>query len=242
MSMGEDRRLNDPGGGPRRFVVTADQRSSRHRQDAVPGALRLLSDLPGAGTAGLGFERSTGDEIQGVLTTGAAVVAVVQALLRTGDWRVGIGLGEVEEPLPDSVRAARGPAFIAARRAVERSGRAPRPVALEANTTVDDALPPGHLAAAEQAETALWLWAALLDRRTTEGWEVVELMEASATQREVAERLGVSASAVSQRLRAAAFVESTRGAALCARLLEDAWDATAGALPATASPAEQEER
>lgn len=217
----------------RRFVVTADQQSSRHRADAVPGMLGVLSDLPGAPTAdgGLVFDRAAGDEIQGLVTSGAAVVEVVQALLRAGGWRIGIGLGPVEEPLPTSVREARGPAFIAARRAVERSHRCPQPVALDANTGVDAELHAPESSPLRHAETALWLWAAVLARRTDEGWEVAELMQAASTQKEVAATLGVSPSAVSQRLRTAGWVESRRGAALVAALLEAAHDdcATLGA-------------
>ncbi|WP_374929160.1 hypothetical protein [Kytococcus sedentarius] len=229
----------------RRFVVTADQQSSRHRADAVPGMLGVLSDLPGAPTAdgGLAFDRAAGDEIQGLVTSGAAVVEVVQALLRTGGWRIGIGLGPVEEPLAPSVREARGPAFIAARRAVERSHRCPQPVAVDANAGVDTAVDAPGSSALRGAETALWLWAAVLARRTDEGWEVAELMEQASTQKDVAATLGVSASAVSQRLRTAGWVESQRGAELVATLLEAAADDCAtlgGAAPAGGATDDQE--
>lgn len=202
------------------FVVTADQRDSRHQPDAVPALLEQLAARPTAPDA-LPFERAAGDEVQGVLTSGTEVVQVLELLLRSGRWRAGIGVGTVEHPLPDSVRAARGPAFIAARRAVERSHRGPQPLALEANTDLEHATDPG-LPALAHAEAALWLWAGVLTRRTAEGWEVVDRLAEHSTQREVAEALGVSPSAVSQRLRTAGATEADRGAALCAALLDAA--------------------
>ena len=114
---------------------------------------------------------------------------------------------------------------------MERSHRCPQPVALDANTGVDAELDAPESSPLRHAETALWLWAAVLARRTDEGWEVAELMQAASTQKEVAATLGVSASAVSQRLRTAGWVESRRGATLVAALLEAAHDdcATLGA-------------
>ncbi len=226
------------------FVVTADQQDSRHQDDAVPAALDLLAEVPTT----LPFERAAGDEIQGVLASGTDVVRTVGLLLRTGAWRVGIGIGTLETPsdpgadggtpLPQpesshddpprrSVREARGPAFIAARRAVERSHRAPWPVAVDANRSVDAAVPPAQAAPILHAEAALWLWAALLGRRTAEGWEVVDLRQQADSQKEVAQQLDVSPSAVSQRLRTAGWVEDQRGQELAASLLEAAWDSCA---------------
>ncbi|WP_462417225.1 hypothetical protein [Kytococcus sp. Marseille-QA3725] len=223
--MSEGKTLQERVPGGRHFVLTADQRDSRHHADAVPDALALLTDAPTSPEHGLPFERAAGDEVQGLVTSGAEVVELVGRLLRSGTWRIGIGIGPVEEPLPASVREARGPAFIAARRAVERSHRTPQPVALDANTTVDRAAE--ELDLLLRAEGALWLWSALLTRRTDEGWEVVDAMATAPTQRAVAADLGVSPSAVSQRLRAAGWAEDERARLLCAALLDDAWDACA---------------
>lgn len=55
----------------------------------------------------------------------------------------------------------------------------------------------GHRA--EQLETAIWLWAALLAPRTGKGWEVVDLVEEGLSHARVAARLGITSSAVSQR-------------------------------------------
>ena len=58
---------------------------------------------------------------------------------------------------------------------------------------------------AEQLESAIWLWAALLDRRTDKGWEVADLARRGTSHERVAQRLGITQSAVSQRARAAGW-------------------------------------
>lgn len=97
------------------IVLTADQVDSRRRTDAVPAALEALAD---ARTL-LAFERTAGDEIQGLLSGPEAAVAALAALARQRNWVIGVGIGEVEQPLPDSTRAARGGAYVAARAALE---------------------------------------------------------------------------------------------------------------------------
>ncbi|MBI4899293.1 MAG: hypothetical protein HY829_02315, partial [Actinobacteria bacterium] len=87
-----------------RFVVIADQVDSRTTSDRVPAALSVLSPVAQV----LPYERTAGDEVQGLVGTGRAVVQSVVALTRLDGWRLGIGVGPVEEPLPESTRAARG--------------------------------------------------------------------------------------------------------------------------------------
>src|SRR3954447_18498793 len=96
------------------FVITADQKDSRSAPDQVPAVLQVLNRHPLVRP----FERTAGDEVQGLLDDPAAVVAAVVALVRAG-WGVGIGAGTVEDPVPPSARAGRGEAYVAARRAVE---------------------------------------------------------------------------------------------------------------------------
>lgn len=100
------------------IVLIADQVGSRRAPDAVPAALELLA---GVDTV-LPFERTAGDEIQGLLPDGDAAVRALTLLWRVGAWSIGVGIGAVEEPLPESTREARGGAYLAARRAIEASG------------------------------------------------------------------------------------------------------------------------
>jgi DNA-directed RNA polymerase specialized sigma subunit len=99
-----------------------------------------------------------------------------------------------------------------ARQAVEQAARAPARLAL---LTADQA----HAAATERAETALILLRTLLGQRTAKGWEVVDLLAGAKNQSEVAAKLGISESAVSQRLDRAGWQEGVRGAELARHLL-----------------------
>lgn len=197
-------------------VLIADQRRSRVVGDRVPGALATLNRLPGLV---LGFERTAGDEIQGLTASPATVVGAVLALSRTDEWRIGLGLGTVERPLPASTRAARGGAYLAARTAIEDAHKTTSGLLLRAAGNVG---PPAYdERAVRDAESALWLLRALLARRTRQGWEVTDLVGSGLTNKAAAQRLGISPSAVSQRLARAANDEVNRGIELAQRLLGD---------------------
>lgn len=191
------------------YVVTADQRGSRRSADAVPEVLGALNDSYAGGLA-LAFDRTAGDEVQCLTGDAPTVVSVVADLVRRGGWSVGVGVGDVEAPLPDNVRAGRGPAFVHARAAVERAKLQPTGVAVTGDTTV----------AAERSQAALWLLCALLARRTDAGWEAVDAMAGVSRQADAAARLGISAQAMSRRLRVAGWAEERHGRALVAWVLE----------------------
>src|SRR6186997_61629 len=108
------------------FAITADQVDSRHGRDLVESALDQVSEL-GRGRLALPPERTAGDELQLVTDDPGASLDIVLALVRTRVWSVGLGIGDIRLPLPDSVRAASGTAFINAREAVEvAKKRSPR--------------------------------------------------------------------------------------------------------------------
>jgi hypothetical protein len=207
------------------FVLTADQKRSTRHGDRVPEALALLGSTLGSGARSgviLPFERTVGDEIQGVLGTPAAVVRAVSALVRLGGWRTGLGVGPVDLPLPSSTRAASGPAFLAAREAVEAARSSPADLRVVRVARGDGEHHYGVVERARQAESALWVLSVLLRRRTPEGWEIVDMAETGLAGRDIAERLDISPSAVSQRLARAAYQEGRRGAELAEALLAEA--------------------
>jgi hypothetical protein len=192
------------------IVLTIDQRGSTRvaATDRVPDTLAAL-----AGVAMLRpFERTAGDEFQGVLDDPAAVTAVVERLLREDGWNIGVGVGEVDEPLPESTRAGRGPAYLHARDAVTTAKFAP----WRLRVSGDDAHDGRRVRA---LETTLWLWAAVLNRRTPRGWEVADLVDAGASYDQAAKRLGVTQSAISQRAQAAGIVEGRRARELVTELV-----------------------
>lgn len=190
-------------------ILTVDQRGSRSGPDLVPAILDALNSpaLPAVLRA---FERTAGDEVQGILTDPSAIVARLGLLLRAGAWNIGLGIGSVEEPLPASTRAGRGDAFLLARQAVTRAKQHPSRLSVVG-------VPEYR---AMRIETVAWLWAGVLTRRSARGWEVADLLGGGISHAEAAHRLGISQSAVSQRAQAAGLVESDRAA----RLLEDLLD------------------
>ncbi len=190
-------------------VVTMDRRASRGRPDDTDAALRRLNDRYGAALARR-FVRTAGDEVQGVAHGAGWLVDLVLADAAPGAWWIGVGLGRFEAPLRRTARDSRGPAFYDARRAVTDAKRAPWGFALHG--------PPGL----ERAEAALAVCAWVVRHRTAAQREAAELLAVLGTRRAVAERLGVSAQAVSQRLRTAGLDEEERGRRLATGLLRDA--------------------
>ncbi|MBJ8345416.1 hypothetical protein [Antrihabitans sp. YC2-6] len=190
------------------FVLTVDQRGSRRDVDRVDDQLRALARYRLVRP----FERTAGDEIQGVADTADVVVDIALALVRDGHWSIGIGTGSVDEPLPTTTRAGRGPAFEAARAAVTRAKNTPASIAVEG---------PDPTAAAD-AEAVLTLLAMLIGRRSANGHQAVEQMRAGRTQSEAADRLGISKQAVSQRLSAAGWHAEEPARSLAERLLTKA--------------------
>jgi hypothetical protein len=170
------------------YVLTVDQRASRRGPDRVADALRALADVPVL----LGFERTAGDEFQGVLAEPADVVEVVLRLVRLGGWSIGIGAGPVATPLPESTRAGSGPAFLSARRAVDAAKQRPLRLAVRGAVPVE----------AGDAQAVLTALAALVDRRSEQAWEAIALVDDGRTQADAATALGISRQAVGQRLAA----------------------------------------
>lgn len=189
------------------IVLTVDQRASRSSDDAVPHALHLLVDLPTLRTP----ERTAGDEFQVLLESPEGLVTAVERLMRDGRWHIGIGVGEVETPLPASTREGRGPVFVAAREAVTAAHTAPHHLRVC-----------GSSPWVRHLESTLWLWAGLLERRTPKGWEVADLTAEGLTHDAIARRLSISQSAVSQRAGAAALVDAARARELAATLTVEA--------------------
>ena len=190
------------------FVLTIDQRRSRHDVDRVPDLLAYLRAVSTVRP----FERTAGDEVQGVLSDPAAVVPVVLDLVRHVHWSIGLGIGPVEQPLPSTTRAGRGPAFEHARTAVERAKSALTHVAVAGS----------NAAAATAVATVLDLLALVVQRRSPGGWAAVELLSTGHTQSSAAQELGVSKQAVSQRLRTTGWQQEQAGRVLAATLLAQA--------------------
>jgi hypothetical protein len=214
------------------FVLTVDQIHSRRDVDRVDDVLTRLPRVLAQGHPApiLAFERTAGDEFQGVLGDALSVVTVILDLVRDGVWHIGVGAAQVQRPLPASTRAARGPAFELARVAVEAAKRSPHHV------NVRGAVSP----AAQDADAVIGLLAAVVARRSDLAWQAVDLMTLGLTQNEAAATLEISRQAVSQRLAAGLWSQEVAARPAAARLLTAASGEPAAEQPAHPRPAEHQ--
>jgi len=175
------------------FVITADQVNSRELPDAVSATIAQLASEFGDSLT-LPPDRSAGDEVQLLVADAAVALRSILLLTRAKRWSVGLGVGSIREPLGTSIRESTGPAFIAARTAVERAKSKPTRFALE---TEAGGTP------ARDTEAILDLLLLLRGRRTEEGWELYDLLAHGMTQAKAAATLGITPQAASARAQAA---------------------------------------
>jgi hypothetical protein len=175
------------------MVLTVDQIDSRHRVDRVDAAVRDLAARHARALAAAP-ERTAGDEFQLATRDAATALEIALGLVRAGEWSVGLGLGDLDTPLGPSVRALSGSAFVNAREAVTAAKKRPARFALVA----DDA-------GTTRLDPLVRLLLFLRERRTDEGWELADLLEAEPelTLTDAGARLGISAQAASQRAQTA---------------------------------------
>ncbi|MEO6115662.1 MAG: helix-turn-helix transcriptional regulator [Pseudolysinimonas sp.] len=174
------------------FVITADQVNSTGRPDLVDVTMEGLNHRYGSRLL-LEFDRNSGDEIQSLTDDALAALNMVLELTRSSEWSVGLGVGPVREPLPGNVRSATGKAFQSARVAVSAAKKRPLRFRIETQGAGEH-IDPGPL-----VDMLLTLRA----RRTVEGWQLYDLVQAGLTQREAADRLGVTPQAISLRAQSA---------------------------------------
>ncbi|WP_224025576.1 MarR family transcriptional regulator [Arthrobacter sp. NicSoilC5] len=196
------------------FVMTIDQRGSTGDQDRVPALLDQLAGLELPNPEQPVFERSVGDEVQGVVRDASAVVEIALHALRGGHWYIGIGVGTVVLPPHASPREGTGTAFVAARKAVELAKGAGSQVPLSVVPGIMAGEAAKGVAAAEgvqacaNAEAVLRLLGRLVQDRTEAQWRVVDALRRlgargqgqgrHGSQKHVALELGISEQSVSR--------------------------------------------
>lgn len=216
------------------YVLTIDQRHSRTSRDRVPRLLDALADIPCVAP----FERTAGDEIQALLDDPAAVRTALLTALRDGDWHCGVGVGEVDEDsFATGTRAGRGPAYLAAREAVEAAKSMTGSVAVRVPDDGKGADATGRASAAAHLGTpdpdcaaawaadceAVWtLVAALVLDRTEAQWRAVDAVDRSPTQAAAAEKLGIKPTSVAGALRLSHIREERAAYPVLDRLLAGA--------------------
>lgn len=221
------------------IVITADRRRSRaSSHDAVPGMLEELSDVPGTLRP---FMRTVGDELQGVLpTTPEAILRTLPPVLdrlSTGeDWWIGIGIGPAQ--LASDAVSSSGPAFYAAREAIDLAKRGDltgsvalrigfadaqlpirdafdRTARLELGRALDSIEALGATAAQlwrtwEIARIAVAHRVELLRGRSPQGREAVAHARLGRTGEQIGQTLGITRQAVEKRLASAGWPRAER--------------------------------
>ncbi len=195
------------------FVLTINQRDSREVGDLVDELLKALRHQP----ALVPFQRSVGDEVQGVVESATSAVDAALCALRSRRWYVGIGVGGLTPPVPERIVDAHGYGLVYARRAVDRVRKTGEriPLAVEG---------PDEQIAAE-AEAVLRLIGQIVHTRTEAEWAVLDLMTPGARgqQKYVAEELGITAQAVSRAVVRSHWTEEWATRPAAARLLDLAY-------------------
>ena len=228
------------------YVVTIDQRRSRSAADRVPGLLEALAHVPSVAA----FDRTAGDEIQGLLDDPAAVRSTLLIALRDGEWHCGVGAGEVDDDsYSTGTRAGRGPAYLAAREAVEVAKGLPGSVAIRvpAESGRDTVAEDAATAWAADCEAVWGLVAPLVLHRTDAQWRVVDVVDTSDTQTAAAAELGIAPASVAGALKLSRIREERAAYPALDRLLAGAHAAatgvgTAGRATGTASRAAEADR
>ena len=226
------------------FVITADQIDSRHDRDRAGEMIAELVVAFGPAFT-LPPDQTAGDEIQLLAPDAATALAAVLALQRAGHWSIGLGIGDVRTPLPDTTRQASGGAFVAARAAVTRAKKAEARFSLEVDPAVDLAGDPVGDSAGDRAsgraaplldadgvESLITTLLLLRQRRSKEGWAAIDLLASGMSQVDIAAELGISAAAVSQRIRSALWRVDQATQPALVRLLENLEHATTETDPA----------
>ncbi|MBT2551116.1 hypothetical protein [Arthrobacter sp. ISL-65] len=191
------------------FTLTINQTDSRRDGDRVPHLLKDLRHIP----ARLDFDRSVEDEVQGIVDCPHQAVDAALIALRCGSWYVGIGVGPVNEPLPNQIKDASGHGLIYARRAVDRlrNSKERIPVAVEGPLTE----------VAAESESVLRLLGHIVRDRSDAEWRVLDLMTPGVRgqQKTVAAELGITSQAVSKAVARSQWNEEHAARPAAARLL-----------------------
>ncbi|TLM74124.1 MarR family transcriptional regulator [Pseudarthrobacter sp. NamB4] len=211
------------------YVLTIDQRGSSSDIDRVPG---LIADLRHLAPAH--FERSVGDELQGVVEHAAEAVDIALHALRSGYWYVGIGIGAVHLAEGGSPREGSGSGFVAARKAVElaKAAAGQVPLSVVSGTMVRGKETKAHIQegamASANAQAVLRLLGRVVQQRTPAQWRVVDRLRAlpgegrHGSQKQVARELGITEQSVSRAVLRSGWQEEWAARPAAAMLLDHA--------------------
>lgn len=195
------------------FVLSFSGRAGHGRDlpDPVPALLASLAELDLA----LPAERTAGPEALALAGRAEPALEAVLRALEHGGVAIGVGVGTVGHPLPGSVRELSGPAVDSAAAALRAASTTSQvPLALRAADG-------RQRATAEDAQAVLRLLGWMVRTRNRGQWRVVQALreDPTATQAQLAERLGVTQQTVSRAVKTSGWREESAAHPLAVRLL-----------------------
>ncbi len=178
------------------IVVVLDQQMSSSSPDRVDEAAQRLTSALAPGLLRKPV-RTAGDEMQAIVGDPAILPPLIELCLRWGDWWLGIGVGGIES-LGETARDSRGPAFVAARAAIEAAKRRRNPPL----AVIGD---PSELS--ERLQGMCDVVAFLVARRTERQWEVIDVARARGSGSRAARLLDITPQTANEIIRTAGFRE-----------------------------------
>lgn len=195
------------------YVLTVDRRASRQQSGNLKMAEHrdaLEAEHP---KPLLSWQVSAGDELQGLFADAGPAVAAALQLAESGDWHVGLGVGAVDTPLPQTVNEATGSAFVSAREAVEAAKTATAAAAVRG---ADGGV------RSDQSDALMALLASIRRRRTPTSRQAAAYADQGLTQQRIADVLEIKQSSVSRRLSTALWHEERAARDVLIQLLREA--------------------
>jgi hypothetical protein len=197
-------------------TVAGPQR--RDLQRRIEGLLREVNRRHASAVAA-SFLITLGDEFQGLLADPLALPDIIRTLeigLPSTDFRLGIGCGQIHTDMRDQAIGMDGPAWHAAREAIEAAKAQHR-------------LGGVFVGFGPTNDTVLGGFARILHHvrahLTRKQRDLLQALLEDQTQKEVAERVGVSKQAISKQARAAGWEAYREAEAAWRTALAQAWPA-----------------
>jgi len=181
---------------PAYLAIIGDVVASRQEQDRPALQLKLAQALEAANVRypqaiAAGFTLTVGDEFQGLLHTSDPLLQLLAGLrsaVHPVELRFGLGAGPLSTPLQPVALGMDGPCFHRARQAIERAEASATPIEVD----------PGAPALTIYSQ----LYGALRLRWTERQRQVHDLAAGGLAGKQIAQQLGITASAISQHLQA----------------------------------------
>lgn len=193
------------------FVLSFAPHRSRRGADPLPALVEALAPFELRRPP----ERTLGSDAIALADRAEIAMDAVRAAAELGGWCVGIGVGPLDQPLPEETRAVVGGGARASAAAL-REARVTSQVPLSVRASDER-----HSSTAADAEGVLRLIGWMIATRNRGQWRAVHALRdhPEATQQELAEHLGITQQTVSRAIKTSGWREESAAVPLVVRLL-----------------------